>query len=955
MPEKEDRQLLLLNGLYLVPAEAKKADSLIEVCWLPMKARSRNKLLALGFNTVLIDRIAERHLTFSGLQNQNLKALLHHGFTKEEAEIILNKTKRTVIPESIIEKLLEDSGQVCAFCANGNSSQPFQIHHIKEYHLTQNNSESNLLLVCPSHHVYIHQEKVSQEFQLSMKRKWVQTWRIAREYHANGLTFPFKGFEALDYQTVSPVTDIFSFSAPSPGLCKELLSGATRLQAMALLQKHHKVLLAGASGNGKSTLAKGIAGSDERFLVFNYAFPKDGSDHLQEMLQFLRLNVEPVILIVDDANRFLSMPQVEILLKAARARAQVILIKTGLDKDDIDIAIESHFVDVLLDVNWKMLQSDVENLIRRHENEIVTYLIKQEGVFLDVGLGHLDRNILSIVSQTKDTVNSIWEFIYVLSNGLERCNNLFRRLQAEANLHLVVAFIGVNQIANGDKGVTLEEIEKLFITHPALNKQSPPERKWLEGQLDVLTNRHRVIKVSRGRYNTVHRQFAAHFIDHLLLVSEKDTAPLLVGFLNNPAQFGEILRIWSWLEDKPSGRLFLQKWRSSLTIADWQQMVNHAATTNLLLLTQLAYKLYLIVPHESVIIKACFPPVKEQIIHLITTNTEYTIYDCRFLFSALERNCKGLIKEILDGVGIDRMCRIMDEIKVDEFDEMTWFLNAVVSDYPEWIDQIKPVFTAEFFERKADQVAKGRIDDLAKIILFERKFLPEYRLSRAQKYIEKMAALLRDCSFDKIVANSTDVLYVFHESSYIESHVAIMCSSLDATCLAKEMETAVPRHWFNLFTISGLAKYCSGHSVIEQWLDAIGVDAFVKNLEQYGPWNTYELRLCICQLCHASPKKRKEFADKLYPLMVSLVPMVRAGSSNEVLNAYTRLSEEHAQQLARDYGVSAPPYLDPRDENEEPTPESVAQNKTFFHVMEESGVDVDLTSLDADETPDESP
>jgi energy-coupling factor transporter ATP-binding protein EcfA2 len=911
-----------------------------------MQAKTRNKFLALGFSTVLIDKIAQRDLSFSGLQNQSMKALLHAGFTKEEADIILSKTKRAVIAKGVMEQLLIDSGQVCAFCANGNSSQPFQIHHIEEYHLTQDNSESNLLLVCPSHHVYIHQEGVTREFQLSMKRKWCQTWRIARQYQAKGLTFPFKGFEALDYQTVSPVTAIFSFSAPSPGLCKELLSAHTRQHELALLQKHHKLLLAGASGNGKSTLAKGIAGAYGDFEVFNYAFPRDGSDHLQEMLQFLSLNVEPVILIVDDANRYLSMYQVEILLKAATARAQVILIKTGLDKEDM--AIEAHFVDVLLDVNWKMLQSDVEDLFRRHEKEITTYLVHQEGAFIEIGLGHLDRSILRIVDQMKDTVNNVWEFVYLLSNGLERCHRLFRRLQADGNLHLVVAFIGANQIANADKGVTLEEIEQLYITHPTLNTAPPPERKWLEDQLDILIRHHRVVKVSRGRYNTVHRQFASHFIDHLLLTSRNDIAPFLAVFLNDPNKFEEILRVWSWLEDKPNGRLYIQQWRNSLTMADWQQMVTRAASINLFLLTQLTYRLYLISPHESQIIQHCFPPLKEQIIHLITTKPEYIIIDCRYLFNALERNCQGLIREILDGVGIERMCRIMDEIKVEEFESMTWFINTVFDIYPEWVAQIQPVFTLDFFERKANLVTKGRVNDLAMIILFERRFHPEYRLTRALMYIEKLAALLKNCPFDKIVANSTEVPFAFAESSYIESHVAIMCSGLDTVQLAKEMETAVPRHWDHLYTISELAKYCSGHLVIEQWLESIDVDTLVTNLEQYGPRNKYELRMCIYQLCHASPEKRKEFAERLYPLMVSLVPVIQSGSSDEVLNAYTRLSDEHAKQLARDYEVSASPYLTSIDESKESTAESVAHNRKFFQELEASGEDIDLSSLSTD-------
>jgi len=909
-----------------------------------MQARSRNKLLAAGFDTELIAKVDDKHLTFSGLQNQNMQALLHAGFTTAEAELIIKKTKRAAIDESVIEKLLEDSGQVCAFCANGNNSQPYQIHHIEEYHVTQNNEESNLLLVCPTHHVRIHQEGITQEIQLSAKRKWLQTWRIARSYHAKGLSFPFKGFEALDYRFASPVTDIFSFSSPAPGLCRDLLSDATRQEASAILEKHHKVLLAGASGNGKSTLAKGIAGSDESFQVFNYVFPKDGSNSLQEMLQFLQLNVKPVILIVDDVNRYLSMAQVEILLKAASPRARVILIKTGLDKEDI--AIEAHFVDVLLDVNWKMLQAGVVDTIRRHENEIVTYLTRHTDTFLDVGLGQLDQHLLSMVSQFKDAVQSVWEFVYILSNGQERCHDLFRRLRADEDLHLVVLFIGVRQIADAEKGVTVEEIEQQFMRHPVLNKQPPPTKKWLEEKMDLLINKHRVIKVSRGRFNTVHRQFAAHFIDHLLFVEEKDTEPYLLHYLRDPTKLEEILRLWSWLEDKAAGRAYLQKWRNTLVISDWQQMINQAAIVNLFILSQLAYKLSLLAPLESPIIKACFPLVKEKIIHLIIVSPEYTIYDCRYLFAALQRNCKGLVREILDGVGIDRMSHIMEGIKADEFGELRWYLSAVKADYPEWIEQIRTVFTVDFFERKADLVTKGEINNLATIILFEREFLPQFNLSRQQQYVKKMAALLKDCPLDKIKADSFDFSRVFSQSQYIESHVAILCSSLNVSVLAKEMESATPRHWANLLSISEFAIHSSSHSVIEQLLDAIDFRVLLQNMERYGPSNTYELRVCIFQLCHARPARQKEFANKLYSLMVSLVPLIKSGQSNEVLNAYTRLSYACAEKLAAHYQVSALPYIgDKEDRDDEETPERIAQYRAYFKSVEEAGDDIDLNNL----------
>jgi hypothetical protein len=114
-------------------------------------SKTRNALLALGFPTDLIEKI-NRNGHALGILKQFSYTGLRKYYNDEESKLINERIKRQPISDEVIEQLLKDSKEVCCYCADGVSTRPYQIHHIEPYHITQDNSEHNLVLVCPTHH-----------------------------------------------------------------------------------------------------------------------------------------------------------------------------------------------------------------------------------------------------------------------------------------------------------------------------------------------------------------------------------------------------------------------------------------------------------------------------------------------------------------------------------------------------------------------------------------------------------------------------------------------------------------------------------------------------------------------------------------------------------------------------------------------------------------------------------
>src|SRR6478609_3157369 len=127
-----------------------------------MNNRTRMGLLARGFDTDLISKIERHGHTITSLGSLS-RAALGQQYSEAEVAAILDKIVRKPIEEEVVQKVIEDSDGACCFCADGNRSRPYQIHHAVEYSKTQDNSPDNLILICPNHHQSVPKTQTAEQ------------------------------------------------------------------------------------------------------------------------------------------------------------------------------------------------------------------------------------------------------------------------------------------------------------------------------------------------------------------------------------------------------------------------------------------------------------------------------------------------------------------------------------------------------------------------------------------------------------------------------------------------------------------------------------------------------------------------------------------------------------------------------------------------------------------------
>jgi Predicted restriction endonuclease len=250
-----------------------------------MNEKTCKALLGYGISTRLIKKIASTHHTLGSLRESG-NELLRADFTEEEIEELKAKLQRNEIPAETIDRILNASDGVCCVCADGNTSRPYQLHHIRPYSETQDNSSDNIALVCPTHHVAIHGNKPSVESQKLVRNQWYKIATLAKDYQQKGIPFPFDLLEAVDYGSRASPRELVQLGPLSPSTATLSYPPELADKALSLLKSDFFALVFGDSGSGKSTFALAIGGiSVERGVnVFGLRFGKQRNDTLQQLL-----------------------------------------------------------------------------------------------------------------------------------------------------------------------------------------------------------------------------------------------------------------------------------------------------------------------------------------------------------------------------------------------------------------------------------------------------------------------------------------------------------------------------------------------------------------------------------------------------------------------------------------------------------------------------------------------
>ncbi len=905
-----------------------------------MKTSSKNKFLSLGFSTDLIDKIEKKSQTLSGLRGQNKKALLNIGFSTEEVEVILTKVNRAPIETAVLNKILRKSAGVCCYCADGNRTRPYQIHHIKEYHIDQDNREFNLLLVCPTHHVVIHTEKLSIDSQLVIKRKWENLSQIIREYELKGLQFPFKAFEYLDYQSKGSITEIFSFSLPKPSLCKQLFIGGSQQDASKILEKHSKLILSGPSGSGKSTLAIGIAGTIANSVVYKYTFAKNTSQTVEEILLFLSFGVKPIVLIIDDANVYLTLGQIEQITATATSRTKIIIVNT-LAQNPEETSVEHHLWHAMYPIAWSQMKDSILKILNRHETEVIDYLKVHNANAVEkfsIGTGSHQARLKTILLNYSEGTQTAWQYLFNLSSGINEIDRIHVELINKERLDLLVLYIAILQISKVETGVTREEVYSIFKTHSALNKLPPPSLEWLDDQLKYLLAK-RMIKNERGRYNTMHREFAINFLGHCYFKSQADTEELLMDIFSDYGRVNEIAILWAWI-DNSLARDFIKKWVHNLTDIDWAQLIDIAVKSKLSIFGLIVDKIHMLEIRQGKSILKQLQLREAEIATAIEVADIGVFYHTHKIFLALTQHNENTVSAVIDKMNVEIFISKIKKANPFEFEEMFWLFNSIVGLRPDWIKSIGEKLSRNDFDLIIAKIEPGDIDSLMWVIKLQRSYIHRLKRSQFKFYVQRFSSLLKNCSLEEIkyspISSAHSPLF---ELFLFPKDIEFILGSLNIKKIAKDLENTTPRNWGNILSLGMLSGSISS-KVIENIINQISTVRLKENIDKYEQCH-YELRVLIYQLCYGGYKKRIELAKMLYPIVAQIVEL-KSHESSSILEAYFRLSPTLGRELLEKNQLAIPLKENPIKKI---TPKSFLEAKIKIEELEEAGEDYYLDDI----------
>ncbi|MFI5302965.1 MAG: HNH endonuclease, partial [Polyangiales bacterium] len=462
-----------------------------------MHAATRKALRQRSVPTDLITNIGKQGHTVESLAGLTLEELRSF-YTEDEASLIHSKVHREPIDGEVLARILTASGEVCAYCADGNSARPFEIHHIVYWSISQDNSEDNLLLVCPTHHTTIHKRAISAELQKKQRQEWYSLREVALEFQARGVSVPYTMLTPIGFDGPVRPTEILGPGGPSPATAKAIARHDLARHLVARLQTENFIMLEGHSGSGKSTLALGVAGCVAGTRTFRYRPPQDKREALPQVLQTMAVLTKPTILILDDVNRWASPDEVATLRKACSSTARIVATKTEGIGDLIAPAGDAELV------SWDALQGSVQDTILDSEAEFVAALQSRtaNAHWPPVGMGYMDRSVGSLVDEYLPKSTTVWQFTFLLGGGWRHVANELHKLVSDYRADVPVLVAAVEQIAGVEEPVTIDEC--VAVTNQALpNLRPAASPEWVGEVFAKLVATRLMIRV-RDRYTTVH-------------------------------------------------------------------------------------------------------------------------------------------------------------------------------------------------------------------------------------------------------------------------------------------------------------------------------------------------------------------------------------------------------------------------------------------------------------------
>jgi len=868
-----------------------------------MNERTRQALVTLSIPTDVIEKIGRQGHTLDSLRSLS-GPQLRKFYAEDEAQLIELKIKRQPISDTVAEAILAASKGVCAYCDDGISTRPYQIHHIEPYSANQNNTEDNLVLVCPNHHAWIHKTGVAAESQKRRRREWCATAELGRAYTKRGIPFPYGIFEPIDYGGKPNIVEILFPIPPSPRTAVELSKHALGDEARQRLGTSNFLLLVGGSGAGKSTLALGIAGSFDA-PVFRYCRPPaDTRGALTEVLTFVGTATRRCVLLLDDTNTWATASDLERVAGSASKDVYVLATWTG-GRLDGDPTAELHVLGNRLVMHWEDVRSAACAALLEHEHEVVETLRRLRSDDVErVGFGPLDRSLDWLLNRYGGTAKSIWQFLFLLRGGWQAVRDDLGMLAADGRADVPVIYAAIEQIAAVERPVTPTETSEAIAKLPPTPALPPAHVEWIADVFDKLVQR-RLMVQARGAYTTVHRDWARALICAALndpLCKQCAVDFLARDFDARTASARRLMILWSWLWYDAVGGPYTRDWAARQKPEDWRALVGTAATASLVDVAMVAQQLHLLFPSDpwTTVVGDAFEAHETPLALLVSEATSEDWYLLRQLFMAMDHARPSCAARIVSRWAPEAAARVLGETHPDYYDSVWWFLAGVEKHSPEWCAEVGRRLDWRALASNLSRIRRGHVDAIDHCVEILGRLKVRLLRSRVTELAEAMADILRDVSLSEISFWHAPMelwLEIF------PTEMRRVVDGLEPNRLATELSIAGPRNWGRLLMLSAFAAR-AGSDFGRQMVDSLG-STFVDSVNRFGATNAHELRVLLWQLGYGSAARRRELAAQLLTVATAACK-ADENERGEILKAFSAIDPDQAQKLASDLGLAVP-------------------------------------------------
>jgi 5-methylcytosine-specific restriction endonuclease McrA len=764
-----------------------------------MDKRTKDSLLGRGLPTDLVERIGGHGHTVGVLKSYSRKILTQF-YTDAEAEAIYRGLHRQPVPTEVPDRIRFRSNGVCCYCADGVSTRPYQIHHIVEHAQTQDDSEENLMLVCPTHHAAIPQLGYSVEEQKQQRQKWYALAEVSRAHESRGLTFPLKSFEVLAYQNKPDVAELFTFGPPSPNTARMISEHGLGASARARLLSANFLLIAGASGAGKSTLAMGVAGSVAGGVrVFRY-LRSSGQDNravLTKILTFLNTAVEPCVLIVDDANFWLTNTDIETIARASTSNARVIVVATRATGNDETAEVDARFPSDRVFISWEIVRPFVSAFLKEHEPQVVAALQPQEHEprGFRLGLGYLDEKLEYLIRRYGEQAKSVWQFLFLLGAGWKSVEHELAELIANDRADISVLYAAVEQIAGEERAVTAEEAAQASAAIALSPPLPAPDTGWVTSVFERLCSRHLMIKV-RNRYTTTHRDWARALISAALAnpLSRESTVMILErDFDLHTAKPRRLTVLYSWLRMEDNCQQFIREWTARQKPEDWALLVETAVRLGLSETAGVARQMWMLFDGDErrQIIGDAFAAQEGTLVQLVTNASQEDWHDLMELFGSVSDAHPELAARVVESWAPEKAAAVLGRTHPDYYDSITWFLGGSVWKHSRaWCHAVGRHVEWSAVSESLSKVRRGNVDAVHDCL----SILYRLGFSVRRSMVRRIAEVMHDTLNGAVLSEIRFRHWILEVEAFPEE-MRRVAGALDARRLAEEVSGTPPHRW----------------------------------------------------------------------------------------------------------------------------------------------------------------